>query len=198
VSPAALLFALVLFPLLWVEIRCDRPIEGTRTLVEQSGLQAAYGGYSQKPPLERARTELARQQSQTQADQDRELMSAAPLLFLYIGLVVTSLVLWFKTERALLRPAGLTACSGAALFVLILQLQRGFPLERAMNAPAIRAMITQPTVFGILGATGLAESHYTVWFWLTIAMVVTSLIAALIDCWLVIRPQARSFGRFSR
>src|SRR5436853_6802278 len=37
-SPATLLLALLLFPLPWVRVQCDRPIAhgGTRTLVEQS------------------------------------------------------------------------------------------------------------------------------------------------------------------
>src|SRR5436190_10915453 len=52
-SPAMLLLAICLFPLPWVQVRCDRPIDdrGTRTLAEQSGLQAVYGGYSENPVL---------------------------------------------------------------------------------------------------------------------------------------------------
>src|SRR5262245_28269733 len=48
-SPAALLLALLLFFLPWVEVRCDRPFgdRGARTVAEQSGLQAAYGGYTE-------------------------------------------------------------------------------------------------------------------------------------------------------
>jgi DNA-directed RNA polymerase subunit RPC12/RpoP len=191
-SPSVLVLAVFLFALPWVQIRCDRPIENsdTRTLVEQSGFQAVYGGYSQNPALETARTERTRQQRTPQPDEDRDPVSAAPLMLLSIALVVAGIVLWFKTRGPLLRPAAVAACSGAALFVLLVQLGRGFPLERAMNAPAIRTMTTQAAVFGAIGASGLVEVHYTPWFWLTVFLVGASLIAALIDCWLVVQPNA--------
>jgi hypothetical protein len=176
-SPAALLLALVLFPFPWIEVRCDRPIDnnGNHTLVEQSGLQAAYGGYTENPTF---RTERERRPAQN-AD---ESLPGAPLMVLY-GLCITGgLLCGIAVHRRILRLAGLVGSSAAALALLYLQAHRGFPLEQAVTSPSVRDVTTEVLLRSVLGKSGLVEVRYAGWFWLTVAAVVTSLLAALAEC----------------
>jgi hypothetical protein len=177
-SPAGLLLALVLFPLPWIEVRCDRPIDNSvnRTLVEQSGLQAAYGGYTESPTF---RTERARRPAQNAPAE--ESLPGAPLMVLY-GLCLTGgLLCGITVRRRLLRLAGLVGSSALALVLLYLQAHRGFPLEQAVTSPSIRDATAEALLRSVVGQSGLVEVRYTVWFWLTVAAVAASLLAALVE-----------------
>src|SRR5438477_7897200 len=84
-SPAGLLLALALFFLPWVEVRCDRPFgdRGTKTLADQSGLQAAYGGYTEAPLAPTARSERDRIEEQARALRGEVALSGSPLMTVY-------------------------------------------------------------------------------------------------------------------
>src|SRR5262249_1176527 len=84
-SPASLFVVLLLFPLPWIEVRCDRPIGNSesRKLADQSGLQAAYGGYSEAPLPHAARSERARVEAQIRSVLSEPIPSWSPLMVLY-------------------------------------------------------------------------------------------------------------------
>ena len=91
-SPSMLLLALLLFPLPWVEIRCnaEHPLLRSKAVLKQSGLQSAYGGFSPDAILEAAADEWKREQAvrfspaefarvKTEADRKKLAPSAVPL-----------------------------------------------------------------------------------------------------------------------
>jgi hypothetical protein len=175
-SPAGLLLALILFPLPWIDVRCDRPIDpsGNRSLVEQSGLQAAYGGYTETPTF---RTERERRPAQN-APAD---LPGAPLMVLYGLCLAGGLFCGIAVRRRPLRLAGQVGTSALALVLLYLQAHRGFPLELAVTSPPVREATAEVLLRGLLGQSGLVEVRYTAWFWLTVAAVAASLLAALAE-----------------
>src|SRR5206468_2332114 len=84
-SPTTLILALLLFFLPWVEVRCDRPFggRGSRTLADQSGLQAAYGGYTEVPLSPPARFERDRVEERVRALKDEVALSGSSLMVVY-------------------------------------------------------------------------------------------------------------------
>jgi hypothetical protein len=186
-SPATLLVALLLFPLPWVQIQCDRPIgdSGTRTLVEQSGLQAIYGGYSENPLLRNAQFERQRKSAQEELLQKDGTVPRSPWLTLYPLLLVSGilagLLVWSNPRRSML----LIGCSASAGLVLFLQAWIGFPLERALPRTVATQVGLGQRVGIEISAPTLLESRYTGWFWLTTVAVLGSLAAAGTEFWIM-------------
>ena len=193
-SPAGLFLALLLFLLPWIEVRCDRPIanSGSRTLVEQSGLQAAYGGYWENPVFQTARKERESRLGKTPATADQTTMSWAPLMVLYPILLLAGILCGFIVQNSFLRSVGLMACSASSLVLLYLQAHRGFPLEQAVNNPLARDATAEEMVRSALETSKLVEMRHTGWFWLTVAAVLASLSAACVE-WYVTTGRSTVF-----
>src|SRR5262249_5362629 len=134
-SPAMMLLGLILFPLPWIQVRCTQPIgeRGTKLLAVQSGLQAAYGGYSENPTLATPELERQRKSARENFQQMDNLPRSGWMIlfpFLLLAAVLAGLVVWGSP----LRSALLIGLSAAAGFVLLIQASAGFPLERTLRS----------------------------------------------------------------
>jgi hypothetical protein len=186
------LLALLLFPLPWVQVQCSQPIDnrGTKLLVEQSGLQAAYGGYSENPQLREGPFESQRESAHEGAlKKDGGVrwsgwMIVYPLLL--AGGVVAGILVWKQP----LRSAVLIGCSAAAGLVLLIQTRVGFPLEQAMPQPSPEQIKVGDLLKIEATAPKLLVVRYTEWFWLSVAAVV---VAACLEVW-VLRQSTRRHG----
>jgi hypothetical protein len=185
-SPASMLLALCLFPLPWVQIQCSRPIgdSGTKVLAEQSGLQAAYGGYTENPLFQHAEFERQRKSVIEEFKGKERELPRSGWMILFPLLLVAGIIAGFRIRRQPLRSALLIACSALAGLVLFVQAYTGFPLERALPdrsagsislGEMIKIQTSSPTLF---------ETHYTGWFWLTIVFVLGSLVASSAEWWM--------------
>jgi hypothetical protein len=197
-SPAALLLALLFFPLPWVQIRCDRPIgdSGTRTLVEQSGLQAAYGSYSENPILQTAPFETQRKAAQERILAKDGAVARSLWMALYALFLVTGIFAGCLVWNHRLRSALLIGCSALAAVVLFIQVRVGFPLEQALPETVATQVSLGQRVGIEISAPTLLETRYTGWFWLSIVAVLGSLVAAGTESWVRRKPAGlRSFWR---
>ncbi|MCI0459282.1 MAG: hypothetical protein L0Z62_20225 [Gemmataceae bacterium] len=184
-SPALLLVALLLFPLPWIEVRCDKPLgdHGTRTLAEQSGLQAAYGGYSEAPLSHTARTERDRLEARIRALQSEPTLSGSPLMVLYPLVLLGGSLFGLLTRRDRFRCAALVGCSLVAGLLLLLQASRGFPLDQAARTLDAKGRLAGVDLRIALSTSGLVEVHYTPWFWLSAIALGGALVAASAEWW---------------
>jgi hypothetical protein len=192
-SPAALLLALLLFPLPWLEVRCDRRLDetGTRTLAEQSGLQAAYGGYSEVPLSATARSERDRIEARIRASQNPPALSWAPLLVVYPLVLLGGFLFCLLAWQNPFRPAVLVGCSLTAGLLFLLQSARGFPLEQAARTLGTEGRLAGVDFRITLGTSGLLEVHYTPWFWLSAVSLGGALATACAEWWLTRGPGRR-------
>ena len=191
-SPASLFLALLLFPLPWIEVRCNGPVGGSeaRTLAKQSGLQAAYGGYSEAPLSPAARSERDRIEARVHASQVEPTVSWSPLMAVYPFALLGGCWLGLRARRDWVRSAAVVGCSLAAALLFLLQASKGFPLEQA-----VRTVDTQGRVAGTdfriaLNTSGLVEVGYTPWFWLS-AVALTGALAAPVADWCLTRGAVR-------
>lgn len=193
-SPAALLLALFLFPLPWVQVQCDKPIgtSGTKIVVEQSGLQTIYGGYSENAFLRDAGYARERKAAQDRLSREKNAGSAWMVLYplLLVMGTLAGLFVWSFPRR----PLALVGCSTSACLVLFVQARLGFPVERALpHALAKRVHLGESVGIEITAPTSL-ETRYTGWFWLTVAAVLASLVGACAEAWLMRRKAATRVG----
>jgi hypothetical protein len=186
VSPASLLLALVLFPLPWIDVRCDRPLgeRGSRTLVQQSGLQAAYGGYTEAPIPHTTQTDRERIEARVRAIRGELILSWSPLMVAYPLVLLGGIVLGVRARRHQSRTAALVACCVAAGLLLWVEASWGFPLERAVRSVDVKGRVPGADVFVALSTSGLVEVGYTKWFWLSAVAVGGALAAAGAEWWL--------------
>jgi hypothetical protein len=184
-SPAAMVLALCLFPLPWVQVQCSRPIAdtGTKVLAEQSGFQAAYGGYSENPVFQNAEFERQRRSVLEELKGKDTGLRWSGWMILYPLLLVCGIVAGFRIWRHPLRSVVLIACSALACFVLFIQAYTGFPLERALPNRAAGSIRLGEIVEIETSSPTLFETHYTGWFWLTIVSVLGSLLVASAESW---------------
>jgi hypothetical protein len=195
-SPSALLLALLLFPLPWIEVRCDRPIAdtGSRVLASQSGFQAAYGGYSENSLVREVRAGRARVQLPAHfRDQDIKLQPS-PWMILFPALLLAGILASFAIGKPFLRQVLVLASSALAGAVLLFQWRNGFPLEHAFPNT-----VTGEVAFGgVLKVEASAptslEIHSTVWLWLTLAAVLTAIALAMAEAWESKRPRPSPSG----
>jgi len=185
-SWAMLLWALVLFPLPWLQVQCNGPIGNSKTkiLVEQSGLQMIYGGYSENPLLRDPQFERQRRSVQEELSRkDRALPGS--LWILLCGLfLVSGILAGIFVRRNAVRSALLIGCGVSAGLVLLVQARMGFPLERALPETIAKRVSLGPTI-GIEVSSGtMLATRYTAWFWLTVVAVLGSLTAACTEFWI--------------
>lgn len=185
-SPAALLLALLLFACPWIEVRCEKPLgdDGTRTLAERSGLQAAYGGYAEAPLAHTARAERDRLEARLRALQSEPRLSWAPLMVLYPLVLLSGSLLGFLAQRDRVRSAALVGCSLAAGLLLLLQASRGFSLDQAARTLDAKGRWAGVDLQIVLGTSGLLEVRYTPWFWLSAGALGGATAAACAERWL--------------
>jgi hypothetical protein len=193
-SPAALLLALLLFPLPWVQVQCDKPIgnSGTKILVEQSGLQMISGGYSENAFLRDAGYERERKAVQERLAREKNAGSAWMIVYplLLVMGILAGLLVWSFPRRSLM----LIGCSASACLVLFVQARLGFPVERALpHALAKRVNLGESIGIEITSPT-LLETRYTGWFWLTIVAVLAALVAACAEAWRMRMKSAKRVG----
>jgi hypothetical protein len=180
-----LILALLLFLLPWVQVRCDRPIGGSdsRVVAEQSGLQAAYGGYTEHQYVAELRSGAEREKLPANLRAQASTVSWAPWVALYAGLLVGGIIAGLAIRRPLLRGAAVIGCCAAAGVALFLQARARFPLERVLPA----TVTTDVTLGGLKWETSAPtpfETHYMPWFWLSAVVVVGALAAACFEVWL--------------
>lgn len=172
VSPSFLFFCLVLFPLPWVEIRCN----GTKeVLVSQSGLQAIYGGRTlfkndglSGSEAKKIKQERLSKQKETESNIFERIMGAwGPLMIVYSILLLYGAVFGplgpdktdaDKTNR--LKRVGAVAL--LAFLTLLIQVGIGFPVERQIHK----------------GDEGIVAVHHTAWFWAVMAFNILAIFAA--------------------
>jgi hypothetical protein len=181
------LLALLLFPLPWIEVHCDGPAGGggSRTLAKQSGLQAAYGGYTDLTAgTHTARSEHDRFEARARALLAEPTLSWSPLMVLYPLVLLSGCLLGLRTRRVGLRSAALVGCSLAAALLFLLQASRGLPLEQAVRTVDAQGRMAGADFRIALNTSGLVEVGYTPWFWLSAVALVVALATAGADGWL--------------
>jgi hypothetical protein len=159
-SASAMLLALLLFPLPWINLSCGEHTPGKARKVyftaTQSGFQATYGGasYQQGTMTERqARAKAGRRQEK----------GGAPLLVIYAILLAVGIVASFKMKAGVHRLKTQATSSAAALAVLLAQMALGFPLE-----PENVQREPDPLYHLFL------DVNYTVWFYLAFVATTTA------------------------
>jgi hypothetical protein len=196
-SPASLLLALVIFFLPWVEVRCDRPFgeRGSKTLAVQSGLQAAYGGYTEAPLTNTDRSERDRLEAEVRTLRGEPAVSWSPLMAVYPLVLLGGCLIGVRVRRDWARRTALVGCSLAAGLLLLLQASRGFSLERAVRTLDAKGQLAGADFRIALSTSGLLEFGYTRWFWLSAVALGCALAAACAEWWLNRAPRASFFGQ---
>jgi hypothetical protein len=180
-----LLLALILFPLPWVQVQCNGPIGNSRNkiLVEQSGLQMVYGGYSENPLLRDPQFQHQRRSVEEALSLKDRALPRSTWIILYALCLVSGILAGILVRRSALRSALLLGCIVSAGLMLLVQARFGFPLERALPDTVVKRVGLGETI-GIEVSTGtMLETHYTGWFWLTVFAVLGSLAAECAECW---------------
>ncbi len=146
-----ILLALVCFVMPWFQIRCNGP-DGSELKIEQSGLQAAYGGVSKY-----ANGRLVEGGMKVPQEPDHE---PAWLLTVHAAALVLALLASQWMKRGNPRWLAVTLLSGVAAGVLIAQIVNGFPMLK--DAPKDKI-------------------EYTPWYWIAIASSIAAPIVSLCE-----------------
>ncbi len=145
ISPGTFGVGVVLFFLPWTDLSCTES-KGKMQLVTQSGFQSATGDASEgdgfaklaqegvqvekKPKFDL--NELRNNPFQKQANEN-EKSEKAPLLWLYLLLLIGGAIVPVLLPAVKLRGAMTLGLAGLAILVLIVQLLIGFPLPNTAN-----------------------------------------------------------------
>jgi hypothetical protein len=188
-SWALLLLALLLFPLPWVQVQCNGPIGNSRkkVLVEQSGLQMVYGGYSENPLLRDPQFEGQRRSVERALSVNERMLPGSMWIMLCVLFLVNGILAGILVRSDALRSALLIGCGVSTGLVLLVQARMGFPLERALPETVVKRIRLGETIGIELSSGTLLETRYTGWFWLIVSAVLGSLAAACIESW-IMRP----------
>jgi hypothetical protein len=188
-SPGALLLAVFVFPLPWVEVSCDTTVRnsGSKTFAKQSGLQAAYGGYSLNPALVGLKEEIEREISSVKgkkppADRGQHLEPiGSPLMLAYpfalLGGIFFGLVLPANHSRFV--TVGIFSVLAVAL--LIIQIGVGFPIELAAPKVAGSAESDVQLRNLLLVASLAFDTRYTAWFWIAVCATLAAPLLLLLE-----------------
>jgi formylglycine-generating enzyme required for sulfatase activity len=176
-APTKLAGAAILFCLPWTAIQCHYTLDnGTKhrdVVITQSGLQAAYGGWTASTPLEGYRH--LRPPDPNQANQNEP---RAPLMIVYGAAIVLGIVAGLLLRLGRFRRVVVGAAAMAAVGVLFLQARAGFPIADSIVAKANAAEVQRyddqendsltrgPSVFVV---------HYTVWYYWSFALPLAAL-----------------------
>jgi hypothetical protein len=181
VSPGFFLFAVLMFFLPWVDVRCNG-----FTAASQSGFQACQGDYTESVIMAERRLH-----NQPGFRLNNERIKPAPLLWVYGLLVVAGLVLGLALPIGKARMIALTVCAVVAFGLMIMQLAIGFPIAeqvaKANADPNMRQQIRneqppfpfpQPMFVAGPGQPDFVWVSTTPWFWFG-AIVTLGVTAAL-------------------
>jgi hypothetical protein len=196
-SPSCLWLALLMFPLPWVEIQCERnpptssppgTLEGlfevesirrqlpgreAETMATQSGLQAALG------------TCTTMAQGNEAAEKERELaeaMSPSPLMMVWPVVVVAGAVAGFVLPNGQRRLLAIGVCAAAALLMLLAQIVIGFPIAALAKDPPDRQ---PPEPEQVQNSSQFDRftmyATYTPWFILVVMLTGGALVMTAVD-----------------
>jgi hypothetical protein len=152
-----LLLSVVCFAMPWIQLQCSMP-DGSVAVVEQSGLQATYGGTSSYVNG-RAVTVEGQQQPPPPAP--------AWLLTVHAAALVLALLFsqWMRQSRT--RWLGVTLFSGVAAGALIAQIANGFPIVEGWQQRG--------------GQWQFVTVEYTPWYWIAIAASIATPVVSLCE-----------------
>jgi S1-C subfamily serine protease len=178
-APSTLLLALVLFPLPWIEVACEKPANqggGTAVIATQSGLQTIYGGMSS--PLQDRFAGMGDGASGPGgtgpgtgppglAAADQKKIGMSPLTGLYPLLLVGGIALGIALPLGHRRLTLVAACCLAALAVLLLQSVLGFPIANEIQAENAKNAL--PKDINLKAPPEFADpfTRYTLWYYLS-------------------------------
>jgi hypothetical protein len=197
VSPGTFGAAVILFFLPWTDLSCNGPT-GKLQMVTQSAYQSAVGEASEGEGFDKLRemggpqvgkkgevrldlNELRRNPMPGPGGKEKEdKTEKAPLLWLYLGLLVAGAVVPVLLPTAQIRGAIIIGFVGFALLLLVLQMILGFPL--ANTAADFNKEMTQREDVGRnplgpdlkLGGKMEMKSSYLLSFWASMLMLVAS------------------------
>jgi hypothetical protein len=204
-SPSTLLFALLLFPLPWVEIQCpskQSPPAGSiqaklppwmvepfyqkhDRLMTQSGLQAIYGGWRHSDPKWPQNPKEV-----NAANALRAAMPGAPLMTMWPGLLLGGIVAGCTMHLGRWRVIVTSTCAATALSVAVCQRAAGFPLEHAYRSCIVEEEMQEAQKTGKPPPTpeeineAMKElTRYTAWFWLAQYAVALCLAMSAAEWW---------------
>ncbi len=187
-SPSTLALVLLLLFLPFVEVQCTAPggTYGGRTLITQSGYQAAYGGYSVDPLIESAGRQAQHQMEwqihpddiprlRAQQEQNKMQVSPAPLMILFPLLVGSAIVAGFCLPLGNARLTIMGSCVIAALMAFVAQVATGFPLEKAVADSVTRTSSNPGVNFGATTVAALLfKTSCTPWAWICLTLLICS------------------------
>jgi formylglycine-generating enzyme required for sulfatase activity len=170
-TPTKLAGAAILFCLPWTAIQCNYTLDnGTKhrdVVITQSGLQAAYGGWTASMPLD-VYSHLAPPDPKRPSQNEPR----APLMIVYGAAIALGIAAGLLLRLGRLRRVAVGAAAIAAVAVLFLQARAGFPIADSIVAKANAAEVQRyddqengsltrgPSVFVL---------QYTVWFYWSFA-----------------------------
>ncbi len=174
-SPSGFMLAILFFPLPWVSVQCPG-IE-----VHQSGLQSCWGGYT----VEIFDPGFGRNfpGGQGALPGDHPPVPAAPLVLIFILVVITGLILALAMPVGWARFSLVACCATLGFLMLLIQAVIGFPFANKVkeeNQKALRdvnqmgnQLFNQLAPNQVPKAPGLpgplaVQARTTPWFWLTL------------------------------
>jgi hypothetical protein len=121
--------------------------------------------------------------------QDESAISASPIMCLVILLTIGTTAIGFGLRSCRERCYILAGGAGLVLFLVFIQAQVGFPIERAIGkAMAARnAGSSEKAVEAAVAASAMFEARLTFWFWLAIVANLAVVGLAIAECRIVHR-----------
>ncbi|MHC4401155.1 MAG: hypothetical protein ACYTG0_15880 [Planctomycetota bacterium] len=182
-SPGSLIFALLLSCLPWVNVQCQN-----ETMLTQSGIQAATGGYSEGDLIHQMKM-MGEEMGGGDSEEETEEVRAAPLMILWFLFMLAGVGLGIAgvTRGVSFGIPGAAACGGVAALLLQIQVFCGFPVEDDVKEsmkdnPAAGAqqlpgmpgsgagdMPVQPpgaAEFQNIAQEAMIKVRYTAWLWI--------------------------------
>jgi hypothetical protein len=146
-------------------------------MMTQSGLQAAYGGYTDKVPRSPFR----------QPDPKQKALGKAPGPLLLLGIyglaVVVGIVTGLMLPMGWLRLSVVGVASAVAFLVLLLQGQFGFPIADsiAQENVALAKQYEEQKVGALTRGPPVLVLHHTWWYYGAFALPVAALIVVVAE-----------------
>lgn len=133
------LFAVAVFFLPWIDVRCEMGGSQSKSLIEQSGYQVAVGEYSQGEAFKDLEKQMGGKaggngpvMKKQNAEGKEDGPEAAPMLWGFIGMLGVGAVLSLVVPGKAWRIGALIGAIGAA-GVLGIQTAQGFPVEKKVK-----------------------------------------------------------------
>jgi hypothetical protein len=199
------LFAIIMFFLPWIDVRCEMGAQQSKSLVEQSGYQIAVGETSEGDAFKDAEREFAKVGGMGGAkmkrnDEFKKLKTdAVPLLWGFVGLLGAGAVLCLVIPGKAWRTGALIGALGAGA-VLGIQTAQGFPIEKKFKDEMEKDKDNQPKAKGNadldlgIGAPRIVVT-YKPGYYLAWSMCLLPLLWVAIDAMIRPLPPLRKRGR---